>query len=90
MLLGIGWNFLFVGGTTLLPLAYREAEKFKVQAFNDFTIFGVQAFSALMAGWLLTRIGWQNLLLTMIPVLALLAVAIFYWRWSSRSEPINP
>jgi MFS family permease len=90
VMLGIGWNFLFVGGTTLLPLGYREAEKFKVQAFNDFTIFGVQAFSALMAGWLLARIGWQNILLIMIPVLGLLAVAIFYWRWSSRPALTNP
>lgn len=90
VLLGVGWNFLFVGGTTLLPLGYREAEKFKVQAFNDFIVFGVQAFCALMAGWLLTKIGWQNLLLTMIPVLAVLAIAVFYWLWSRKPEPVNP
>ena len=82
VLLGVGWNFLFVGGTTLLPRAYRESEKFKVQAFNDFTIFGVQAGSALMAGWLLASYGWQTLLLVTIPVLSLLAISVVNWRWT--------
>ncbi|RLA46874.1 MAG: MFS transporter [Gammaproteobacteria bacterium] len=84
VLLGVGWNFLFVGGTTLLPRAYRESEKFKIQAFNDFTIFGVQAGGALMAGWLLASFGWQTLLLITIPVLGLLFVAVLYWRWAER------
>ncbi len=86
VLLGIGWNFLFVGGTTLLPQSYRESERFKVQAFNDFTIFGVQSCSALMAGWLLSRIGWQNVLLTTIPVLGVLAMVVCYWLWSRRRQ----
>ncbi len=83
VLLGIGWNFLFVGGTTLLPRAYQESEKFKVQAFNDFTIFAVQAAGALMAGWLLASFGWQTLLIITLPVLGLLAFAVAFWR---RSE----
>lgn len=82
MLLGVGWNFMFVGGTALLPRAYQESEKFKVQAFNDFTIFGIQACSALMAGWLLAHFGWQTLLLLTIPILSILAIALIYWRWS--------
>lgn len=89
VMLGIGWNFLFVGGTTLLPQGYRESERFKVQAFNDFTIFGVQSCSALMAGWLLARIGWQNLLLTMLPVLSILAITVLYWMWSRRTAPAS-
>lgn len=84
VLLGVGWNFLFIGGTTLLPRAYRESEKFKVQAVNDFTIFGVQAVSALMAGMLLAKFGWQVLLLITIPMLGLLIFAVLYWRWSER------
>jgi predicted MFS family arabinose efflux permease len=84
VLLGVGWNFLFVGGTTLLPRAYRESEKFKVQAVNDFTIFGIQAISALMAGWLLANFGWQTLLLIAIPVLGLLLFTVLYWRRTEK------
>lgn len=85
VLLGLGWNFLFIGGTTLLPQGYRESERFKVQAFNDFTIFGVQSTGALMAGWLLARIGWQYLLLAMLPILLMLVLTLVYWRSSKAS-----
>ncbi len=80
VLLGLGWNFLFVGGTTLLPEGYSEAERFKVQAVNDFTIFGVQALGALLAGWVLSTLGWQALLLMGLPILALLTATLIYWR----------
>lgn len=84
VLLGIGWNFLFVGGTTLLPEGYRESERFKVQALNDFTIFGIQAVGALLAGWILSTLGWQILLLISLPILALLVAALIYWRKSKQ------
>jgi len=84
VLLGIGWNFLFVGGTTLLPEGYRDSERFKVQALNDFTIFGIQAVGALLAGWILSKLGWQTLLLISLPVLALLIMALIYWRKSKH------
>ena len=57
VLLGVGWNFLFVGGTTALVAAYRPAEKFRAQALNDFSIFGVSAVASLMAGALLHGFG---------------------------------
>jgi len=82
--LGIGWNFLFVGGTALLPEGYRESERFKVQALNDFTIFGIQAIGALLAGWILSTLGWQTLLLISLPILALLVVALIFWQKSNR------
>ncbi len=85
VLLGIGWNFLFVGGTTLLPEGYRESERFKVQALNDFTIFGIQAVGALLAGWVLNVLGWQILLLISLPILGLLIVTLIYWR-KSKSQ----
>ncbi|HAD09305.1 MAG TPA: MFS transporter [Porticoccaceae bacterium] len=85
VLLGLGWNFLFIGGTTLLPQGYRDSERFKVQAFNDFTIFGVQSTGALMAGWLLARFGWQYLLLGMLPILAMLVLTVVYWRTARAS-----
>lgn len=83
VLLGIGWNFLFVGGTTLLPEGYRESERFKVQALNDFTIFGIQAVGALLAGWILSKLGWQSLLLISLPILVLLMVTLAYWQKAS-------
>ncbi len=89
VLLGIGWNFLFVGGTTLLPEGYRESERFKVQALNDFTIFGIQAVGALLAGWILSTLGWQTLLLISLPILALLVAALVYWRKSKQQLAIS-
>ncbi|MFY0654218.1 MAG: MFS transporter [Cyclobacteriaceae bacterium] len=69
VLLGIGWNFLFVGGTTLLPQAYTASERFKVQALNDFIVFGTQAMAALSAGWLVFEFGWETILLFTIPLI---------------------
>ncbi|MFZ5654703.1 MAG: MFS transporter [Pseudomonadota bacterium] len=80
VLLGLGWNFLFLGGTTLLAASYRPEEAFRVQAVNDVTLFGLQALAALGAGWLLAVAGWQALLLTAVPPLALAALAVLHWR----------
>ena len=70
VLLGLGWNFLFIGGTNLLPLSYNENEKFKVQSINDFLVFGFQAFAALSAGWLYLGFGWEITVLSVIPLLS--------------------
>lgn len=59
VLLGLGWNLLFVGGTVLFTSTYRPSERFKTQASNDFTIFAVQALSSFSAGSLLHGAGWQ-------------------------------
>jgi len=85
ILLGIGWNFLFIGGTTLLPSAYNAGERFKVQALNEFMVFGIQAIAAISAGWVLFQLGWQNLLLITIPLLGVQIVAIFLWKISKRT-----
>lgn len=70
VLLGIGWNFLFLTGTNLLALGHRRAERFQVQALNDFLTFSVQAMVALASGWFLFRFQWQGLLwAVMVPVL---------------------
>ena len=50
--LGLGWNFLFISGTSLLVLTYKEEEKFKAQGLNDFSVFTTQATGALMAGFI--------------------------------------
>ena len=80
VLLGLGWNFLFLGGTTLLAGHYRPAEAFRVQAVNDVTLFGLQALAALGAGWLLDVAGWQPLLLCAVPFLVLASLGLLNWR----------
>ncbi len=72
VLLGVGWNFLFLAGTTLLPHGYGGQERFRVQSFNDFLIFSVQAAVSLGSGWFLVNVGWNGVLLA-----ATLPVALF-------------
>ena len=76
--LGVGWNFLFLGGTTLLTQSYRSSERFKVQAVNDFLVFGLQALGSLSAGILLASIGWSGVMVFALPLLILLVPIIFY------------
>lgn len=85
VLLGVGWNFAFIGGTALLTQTYRPAERLKVQAVNEFAVFGFAAFATLSAGWLYDRFGWNTLNLAVIPVLlAALIAAIVIERRSCR------
>lgn len=67
VLLGVGWNFLFIGGTTLLPQSYSHGERFKAQAVNDVVVFSMQALAALSAGWVLFRYGWNMQLIICVP-----------------------
>lgn len=64
ILLGIGWNFLFLGGTVLLPQTHSPAQKFKVQSINEFAVFSAQGVASLGAGALLFALGWQGLMVT--------------------------
>jgi len=81
ILLGIGWNFLFLTGTSLLPQSYKACERHKVQAMNDFVLFGFQAFASLMAGWVLFLGGWNYVVLTSLPLIAILIlINIAYFR----------
>jgi MFS family permease len=77
VLLGIGWNLLFVGGTTLLVSAYRPAERFRVQALNDFSVFGVSALASLLGGAVLLQLGWESVLVAATaPLLVMLVVLL--------------
>lgn len=69
ILLGVGWNFAFIGGTTLLTQTYRPAEQLRVQAVNEFTVSGMVALSSLSAGWLYANFGWLELNLSVVPLL---------------------
>ena len=70
VLLGVGWNFLFIGGTTQLVSTYRASERFRAQAVNDFGVFGMSAVASLLAGTLLHSFGWHTVLWTIAPALA--------------------
>lgn len=79
VLLGIGWNFMFIGGTTLLTRTYTVAERAKTQAANDFLVFGGMAIASLSSGKVLHEFGWDTVVLVAIPavVLAIVIVAVF-------------
>jgi MFS family permease len=70
VLLGIGWNFTYIGGTTLLTQAYRPSEKAKAQGANEMTIFTVQAISAFSSGVLVNAAGWPTLNYVAVPLVA--------------------
>ena len=74
--LGIGWNFLFVSGTSLLVTTYNPEEKFKAQGFNDLVVFSATAFSSLSAGILISLTSWKTLNLLCIPFLILIIASI--------------
>ena len=59
--LGFGWNFLFISGTSLLVLSYRESEKFKAQGFNDLIVYSIQATASLSAGVFLAMTSWKTM-----------------------------
>jgi MFS family permease len=73
--LGVGWNFAFIGGTTLLTQTYRPAEQLKIQAVNEFAVFGMVALASLSAGWLYDRFGWVTLNLAVVPLLLAALIA---------------
>jgi MFS family permease len=76
VLLGVGWNFLFVGGTTLLVANYRSAERFQMQAINDFSVFGTSALASLLGGAILLAFGWDTVLMIAAAPLVLVIAAL--------------
>ena len=87
VLLGIGWNFLFVGGTVLLPHYYERDERFKVQSFNDAFVFGSQAIASLSAGWVLHNLGWEVMLVSCIPLIAIHLCLMAWGRVAQLKHP---
>jgi len=84
VLLGIGWNFMFIGGTTLLTETYRPEEQSRVQAMNEFLVFGTTALTALASGALFSGLGWEAVNLgIVIPVAGATAAAL----WLARRRP---
>ena len=79
VLLGIGWNLLFVAGTALLTTTYRPAERFRAQAVNEFSVFGTQALASLLAGPAIHALGWRTLNFAALAPLLLFGLALLAW-----------
>lgn len=84
VLLGVGWNFGFIGATTMVTACHRPAEKNRVQAMNDFLVFGSVAISSFASGKLLSVAGWEVINWIIFPGVLLVFVLMF---WAHRREP---
>ena len=70
--LGLGWNFLFISGTSLLVLTYREEEKYKAQGLNDFVVYSIHAIGSLSAGVFIALTNWKIMNMICIPFMVLI------------------
>lgn len=86
-LLGVGWNFLFVGATDLLTETYAESEKAKAQAFNDFMVFTTVTVSSLSAGMLQYNYGWQTVNAGVLPSILVILAAVT-WLKARRARAV--
>jgi len=89
MLLGVGWNFLYVGATTMLTYAYSMEERFRAQAVNEFLVFGTAATASLMAGTVMHYFGWSTLMWIPVPVLLIVCVALIAVRKDELLEHVR-
>lgn len=76
ILLGVGWNFGFIGATALLTECYRPSERAKVQALNDFLVFGTVAVASFGSGQLLHSAGWNGINIGMLPLVAIVLILL--------------
>ncbi len=90
ILLGVGWNFLYVGGTTMLTLTYSMNERFKAQAVNEFTVFGTSATASLLAGTVIHLYGWYTLVVVPLPLLLLTLASLFLVRHDPLVKRLAP
>ena len=85
LMLGVGWNFLFVGGTTLLTETYRVEEKAKTQAFNDFLMFATITAASASAGTLQYAFGWRTVNIGVTPVIAVVLISLIWLKRRRQS-----
>jgi MFS family permease len=83
-LLGVGWNFMYTGGTTLLTESYRPEEKARTQGANDFLVFTIMGVSSVTSGALVSTTGWTAMNRSMLPLLAVVATATLWLAWRRR------
>jgi MFS family permease len=87
VLLGVGWNFMYTGGTTLLTESYAPPEKARTQGANDFLVFATMGVSSLASGAMVSTAGWEAMNRAMLPVLAALATVVLWYAWRRRAVP---
>jgi len=86
VILGVGWNFLYIGGTTLLTETYRPEERAKAQGANDQTIFIMMVISSFTSGMTVTAAGWERVNLLALPMVAVVAVALVWFGLHQRAR----
>ena len=89
-MVGIGWNFMYVGGTTLLTEAYKPAEKARTQGVNDFIVFAVMGVSSLASGAMVSTAGWDTMNRAVLPFLAVIAASVLWLGWRRRRRAVPP
>jgi MFS family permease len=90
VLLGVGWNFGFVGATTMVTACHRPNERNKVQALNDFLVFGSVAASSFSAGKLLSVAGWETLNYWVFPGVAIVFALMAWQKFATRHHNVEP
>jgi MFS family permease len=86
VILGVGWNFLYIGGTTLLTQTYRPEERARAQGTNEQAIFITMAVSSISSGFTVTTAGWERVNLFALPLVAVVAIAIVWFALHQRSQ----
>ncbi|MFC0120360.1 MFS transporter [Pseudoalteromonas xiamenensis] len=89
MLLGVGWNFMFISATQMVSETYLPAERAKAQATNEFCVYSMVTFSSLFAGWLESSLGWQAMNWMVFAVLMLIAFGILTRLRVSKSKQVE-
>lgn len=86
VLLGIGWNFMFIAATGLFSQSYQAKNKSKAQALNEFVVFSCVSITALLSGWLESTVGWQMLNIYVLPFV-LLVIMVFAFSAKKANRP---
>jgi MFS family permease len=86
VLLGVGWNFAFIGATAMVTQSHTPEERNKVQAFNDFLVFGSMAVGSFSSGQLLAGYGWQAVNEVVLPTIVLAATLVIWRTLRERSR----
>lgn len=86
VLLGVGWNFMFIAATGLFSQSYQAKNKSKAQALNEFVVFSCVSVTALLSGWLESTVGWQMLNIYVLPFV-LLVIMVFAFSAKKASRP---
>jgi MFS family permease len=90
VLLGVGWNLMYTGGTTLLTEAYTPAEKARTQGLNDFCVFAVMGVSSFASGVLVNAAGWETMNAGALPFIAAVAIAASWFAMTRRRSARQP